>query len=159
MLSKAMLSILLAAVVVIAGCVTGVNTESLTPYMSRLDPMMGGSPDDVIPAVTQELGFRLLSKWAGVNPTVETVVKKTPRQASFSKEEAEEIFREEGFYDVMVYVKTGDKAKSYYWDGDPEDQMTYHDHSLERRSFVLARLVFRDKKLHARKFFRVEIAS
>ena len=156
---------LLGLALLTAGCAISPNHKSIELLENRMSPMIAEGLDGVVEIVTEQLGFRFLSKWAGMNPTPETVGKKTPRQASFSTTEATEIFREKGFYDVMIYTRSVDEGRVCYYDVDSERHVAdadmfqgWHNQNQRYRTYVFARLVFKDKRLHAYKFIRTDIA-
>jgi hypothetical protein len=156
---------LLAAVLFMAGCATGENLKSIELVESRMEHLKGEDPESVIRTVTEQLGFRFLSKWARMSPAPETVAVNTPRQASFSSEEIREIFREEGFYDVMIYVRSDAEERVSFYDVDAETHAAdaamfqlWHNQTQRFRSYILARLVFRDKRLETFKLIPVNVA-
>jgi hypothetical protein len=151
--------LLLIAVSIITRCMSSGNVVLIQSLENRLNPLIGQDPESIASVVTDELGFRILAKWAGMDPTPEMVIKNTPRQVSFSPKEALGVFREKGFYDVMTYVRSGGEEKAHVWDGEPGEYLTYHDHTYNARSCILARLVFRDKKLQDFKLIRANVAS
>jgi hypothetical protein len=165
MILKAECCLLLAAALFMAGCATGENLKSIELVEGRMEHLRGEDPESVIRTVTEQLGFRFLSKWNGMNPTPETVVRNTPRQASFSPQEAMEIFREEGFYDVMIYVRSDAEERVSFYDVDAETHAAddamfqlWHNQTQKYRSYILARLVFRDKRLETFKLIHVDVA-
>jgi hypothetical protein len=67
---------------------------------------------------------------------------------------AEEIFKDKGHYEVMIFVDRGVRGTAYVYDPTPG---MFHAPDTESHGFtrhVVARLVFRDKRLHAYRFFR-----
>lgn len=153
------LLLLAAAALSVAGCATGGSASQVRTLETRLEPLKGESPEDVGKTLTEQLGFRLMSKWSGMSPTPETIARKTPSQAKFSPQEGLEAFRENGFYDVIIFVRSEGEEKMHSWDGEPDEILTYHAHTHMVRSCVLARLVFRDKRLQAFKLIRVDVSS
>lgn len=143
----------------ITGCILSPEAKLVKLYEGQVDPLMGKGPEEVIPLVTDQWKFKFLSKWAKVNPTPEMVLKRTHRSAPFSKKEAQKIFEENGYYDVMIYVKKGREGSTNMWDGEPDMVLTYHWHEIKYTDYVVVRMVFQDKKLHNYHFFHLKIGS
>ena len=159
MLRRTKLSGLTIVFFLMTGCILSPEAKLVKLYEGQVDPLMGRGPEEVIPLVTDQWKFEFFSRWAKVNPTPEMVLKSTQRGAPFSKKEAQEIFEENAYYDVMIYFKKGRKGSAKLWDGEPEIYLTFHEHNIEYTNYVVVRLVFQDKKLHNYHFFHLTIGN
>jgi hypothetical protein len=157
---KTKLSLFLIATVMLTGCSSTQDTKQIELYTSKLEPFMGKGAEEVIPMVTDQWEFKLQSRWAGANPSAEMVLKRNHCRAPFSKQEANEIFKEKGYYNVLVLAKKGseDAAIEPHF-GDDEMMYGYHEHVHKYANYVFVRFVFRDKKLHNYCCFHAQIAN
>ena len=160
---KTKLSLFLIATVMLTGCSSTQDTKQIELYTSKLEPLMGKSTEEVIPMATNQWEFKLQSRWAGANPSAEMVLKRNHRRAPFSKQEANEIFKEKGYYDVLVLAKKGSEGAAIEshtcTDIDIGTGPGYHQHVHEYAYYVFVRFVFREKKLHNFRCFHVQIAN
>jgi hypothetical protein len=143
----------------ITGCIHNPEAKLVKLYEGQVDPLMGKCPEEVIPLVTDQWKFKLLSKWEKMNPTPEMVLKSTHRSAPFSKKEAQKIFEENGYYDVMIYVNEGRKGSMNLTKGEPDMLLSYHRQEIKCTDYVVVRMVFQDKKLHNYRFFHLKTGS
>lgn len=150
---------LFIAVNIMTGCIPYPETRLIRLYESQLDPLMGKETDVVIPLVTSQWNFMFLRKWEGENPTMETVLEKNHHRVPFSNQEAGEVFKEKGYYDVVIYIKKGKEGSSRTWDGEDDMLLSFHDHIHSLTPYIFVRMVFRDKKLHNYRFFRIEVTG
>ncbi len=141
------------------GCILSPEAKLVKQYEGQVDPLMGKGPEEVISLVTDHWKFKFLSKWAKVNPTPEIALERTHRSAPFSKKEAQKIFEENGYYDVIIYFKMAGKGSANVWDGEDDMVLTYHSHEIKYTNYVVVRMVFQDKKLHNYHFFHLKIGS
>jgi hypothetical protein len=144
----------------ITGCIHSPEAKLVKLYEGQVDPLMGKCPEEVIPLVTDQWKFELLSKWEKLNPTPEMVLKSTHRSAPFSKKEAQMIFEENGHYDVMIYVKKG-REKSIGLTGNASYRLITpsNRHEIKYTDYVVVRMVFQDKKLHNYRFFHLKTGN
>jgi hypothetical protein len=142
------------------GCVFTPEAELVMQYEGQLDPLMGKGPEEVFPLVTGQWKFEFLSNWAKVNPTPEIALERTHRSAPFSKKEAQKIFEENGYYDVMIYFRKAGEGSKSIPGMDAERMLSYHGgREIKYTSYVVLRMVFQDKKLHNYHFFHFKIGS
>lgn len=143
----------------ITGCIHSPEAKLVKLYEGQVDPLMGKCPEEVIPLVTDQWEFKLLSKWEKVNPTPEMVLKSTHRSAPFSKKEAQKIFEENGYYDVMIYVNEGREGSMNLRKGEPDMLLSFHRQEIKCTDYVVVRMVFQDKKLHNYRFFHLKTGN
>lgn len=147
------------AATLLSGCTSTQDTKLVELYASKLDPLIGRGAEEVIPLVTDHWEFKLQARWAIADPSTETVLKKNHRRAPFSKKEAKEIFKEKGYYNVLVLAKKGSEDATIEAEMDEGLGAGYHEHVHKYTHYIFVRLVFRDKKLHNFRCFRAQIAS
>lgn len=159
MIFKTKLAGLLMAVIFFTGCASTREAKLIELYTGKLDPLIGKGAEEVIPMVTDQWEFKLQSRWASANPSPETVLKKNHHRAPFSKKEANEIFKEKGYYNVLVLAKKGSEDATIESEMDEGFGAGYHEHVHKYANYVFVRFVFRDKKLHNYRCFCVQIGS
>jgi hypothetical protein len=147
------------AATLLSGCISNQETNLVELYASELDPLIGKGVEEVIPLVTDRWEFMLQARWAGADPSTETVLKKNHRRAPFSKKEAKEIFKEKGHYNVLVLAKKGSEDATIEAEMDEGMGAGYHEHVHKYTHYIFVRLVFRNKKLHSFRCFRAQIVS
>ena len=160
MIFKTKLSGFLIAAVFLTGCASTREAKSIELYASKLDPLIGRGTEEVVPLVTGQWEFKPQAQWASTNPSPETVLKKNHRRAPFSKNEAEEIFREKGHYIVMVLAKKEGEREARETDNRDITRVWSPPATVHKStSYVFVRFVFRDTKLHNYRCFRAQIAG
>ena len=151
---------LLIFALILAGCLSTQNTRQIELYTSELDPRLGQDVDDILSMVTDLWKFRLQSRWERVDPTTAMVHERNHHKARFSKKEAEEIFREKGYYNVLVFAKKGSEdttVEPHF--GDDEMMYGYHEHVYTSAHYIYIRFVFRDRKLLNYRFFQAQVTD
>ncbi len=157
---KTKLSGFLIAATFMTGCASTRDAKLLELYTNKLDPLIGKGIEEVIPIITDQWEFKLQARWANANPSPETVLKKNHRRAPFSRMEAEEIFREKGHYNVLIFAQKGSEDETIEGKlGDESMGLGYHEHVHKYTHYVFIRFVFRDKKLHNYRCFRARISG
>jgi hypothetical protein len=159
MLHRTKFSGLTTVFILMTGCILNPEAKLIKQYEEHVDRLMGKGLEEVIPLVIDQWKFELFSKWAKVNPTPEMVLKSTHRSAPFSEKEAQEIFEENAYYDVIIYVKKGKEVSTSTWDGEPEMYLTYHEHKIKYTNYVVLRMVFQNKKLCNYHFFHLNVGN
>lgn len=149
----------LIAALILTGCSSIQDTKQIELYTSKLEPFLGKGAEQVIPTVTDQWGFQLQARWADANPSPEMVLKRNHHRAPFSKQEANEIFKEEGYYNVLVLAKKGSEDATIEADMDEGMGAGYHEHVHKYANYVFVRFVFRDQKLYNYRCFRVQIGN
>ena len=159
MIFKAKLSGFLIAAIFLTGCTSTREAKLIELYASKLDPLIGKGAEEVIPMVTDQWEFKLQARWASADPSPETVLKKNHHRAPFSKKEANEIFKEKGYYNVLVLAKKGSEDDTIESKTDEGFGVGYHEHTHKYTNYVFVRFVFRDKKLHNYRCFHAQIVG
>lgn len=159
MICKTKLSGFLIAAIFLTGCTSTREAKLIELYASKLDPLIGKGAEEVIPMVTDQWEFKLQARWASADPSPETVLKKNHQRAPFSRKEAKEIFKEKGYYNVLVLAKKGSEDATIEAEMDEEMGVGYHEHVHKYTHYIFVRFVFRDKKLHNYRCFRAQIVS
>jgi len=159
MIFKAKLSGFLIAAIFLTGCTSTREAKLIELYASKLDPLIGKGAEEVIPMVTDQWEFKLQARWASADPSPETVLKKNHHRAPFSKKEANEIFKEKGYYNVLVLAKKGSEDETIESETDEGFGAGYHEHTHKYTNYVFVRFVFRDKKLHNYRCFHAQIVG
>lgn len=159
MINKTKLIGFLIAAMFLTGCTSTREAELIELYSSKLDPLIGKGVEEVIPMVTDQWEFKLQARWASADPSPETVLKKNHHRAPFSRKEAKEIFKEKGYYYVLVLAKEGSEDATIETDMDEGMGAGYHEHVHKYTHYVFVRFVFRDKKLHNYRCFRAQIVG
>ena len=149
----------LIAAMILTGCVSTKDTKLIELYTSKLEPFLGKGAEQLIPMVTDQWEFKLQARWAGADPTPEMVLKRNHHRAPFSKQEANEIFLEKGYYNVLVFAKKGNEGAAIEAETDVGFGPGYHEHVHKYAYYVFVRFVFRDKKLHDYRCFRIHIGN
>ncbi len=157
MISKTKIIGFLIAALILTGCSSTQDTKQIELYTSKLEPFLGKGAEQVIPIVTDQWGFQLQARWADANPTPEMVLKRNHHRAPFSKQEAKEIFKEKGYYNVLVLAKKGSEDATIEADMDEGMGAGYHEHVHRYANYVFVRFVFWDQKLHDNRCFRTQI--
>ncbi len=109
---KTKLSGFLIVATFLTGCASTRDAKLLELYTNKLDPLIGKDVEEVIPIITNQWEFKLQARWASANPSPETILKKNHRRAPFSRKETEEIFREKGNYNVLIYAQKGSEDET-----------------------------------------------
>jgi hypothetical protein len=143
--------------ILMTACVLNPEAAQVNQYRGDVELLMGKGPEELIPLVTDTWRFEFFSNWAKMNPTPEIAFKLTRRSAPISKREARKVFKDSGYYDVVIYYKKCREGSARLWDGEPELYLTYHEHPVEYTHYIVLRLVFRDKKLHDCRFFHLNV--
>jgi len=157
MICKTKLSGFLIAAIFLTGCTSTREAKLIELYASKLDPLIGKGAEEVIPMVTDQWEFKLQARWASADPSPETVLKKNHHRVPFSRKEAKEIFKEKGYYNVLVFAKKGSEDDIIEADTDGGFGAGYHEHVHKSTHYVFVRFVFRDKKLHNYRCFHAQI--
>ena len=159
MLCRTKLTGLIIVFFLLASCTLSPEAKLVKLYERQMDPFMGRCPEEVIPLVTDQWKFELLSKWERMNPTLEMVLNSTHHSAPFSKKEAQKIFEENGYYDVMIYVNKGREGSVNLRKGEPDMLLSFHRVEIKCTDYVVVRMVFQNKKLHNYRFFHLKTGS
>jgi hypothetical protein len=151
----------LIAAVILTGCISTQNSKLIELYTDKMGPFQGESAGDIIPIITNDWEFKIQSRWAIADPSPEMILKRNHRRAPFSKKEANEIFLEKGYYNVLVFAKKGSEKvaleiRSY---GRETAELGFREHARKTTDYVFLRLVFRDKKLQNFRCFCAEISD
>jgi hypothetical protein len=150
---------LMIAAFILTGCVSTQDKKLVEIYASELEPYLGKGAEQVVPMITDQWEFKLQARWAGANPSPEVVLKKNHHRAPFSKKEANEIFKEKGYYNVLVFAKKGSEGAAIEAHPAVGFGPGYHEHVHKYANYVFFRFVFRDKKLHDYRCFRVHVGN
>ena len=161
MICKTKLSGLLIAAIFFTGCASTREAKLIQIYTGKLDPLIGKGAEEVIPMLTDQWEFKLQARWASADPSPEMVLTKNHHRAPFSKEEANEIFLEKGYYNVLVFAKKGSEDATIEGDADANGGFGagYHEHVHKYTNYVFVRFVFLDKKLHNYRCFHAQIVG
>jgi hypothetical protein len=154
---KTKLSGFFIAAFILSGCSSTQDTKLVELYAGKLDPLMGKGAEEVIPLVTDQWEFKLQARWASADPLPEAVLKKNHHRAPFSQTEANEIFKEKGYYNVLVFAKKGSEDATIEAELDEGMGAGYHEHVHRYTHYVFVRVVFRDNKLHDYRCFHAQI--
>lgn len=151
----------LIAAVILTGCISTKNSKLIELYTNKMGPFQGESAGDIIPIITNDWEFKLQSRWAIANPSPEMILKRNHQRAPFSKKEAQEIFLEKGYYNVLVFAKKGseDMALEIRSYGRETADLGFPEHARKTTDYVFFRLVFRNEKLHNFRCFCAEISE
>ena len=145
MIFKTKLSGFLIVAIFLTGCASTRETKLIELYTGKLDPLIGKGAEEVIPLVTEQWEFKLQSRWASADPSPEMVLKKNHHRAPFSKKEANEIFKEKGYYNILVLAKKGSEDATIEAEMEEGFGAGYHEHVHKYTNYVFVRFVFREK--------------
>jgi len=130
-----------------ASCIPAAQTKQAKLYENGLATMIGGDIGPISEKICEDWEFEFSDFWDWENPSPETVLKNNHRLVGFSKQEAAEIFRAAGKYEVRVFSKPLPKRPSTIGQISDIGLPVLMDEvrEAERKSYI--RAVFRDGKL------------
>lgn len=126
---------------------TSAYVKQAKVYQGELQTMVGKDSKEVISKLETSWNFKLARIWKASDPNLEAVIKNTRWEAAFSREEAEQIFSQNGQYEVMLYFKflTKDVATTQEITPMGTSGSKTAEYAAERYAYI--RLVFRNKSL------------
>lgn len=159
MTRRSALSGLLAVVILLAAACAGREAKLIDLYQSQLDALRGKSAEEALALLTDRWEFQPWMKWEAENPTPQTVLERNHKRVPFSEQEAHEIFKEKGHYEVMILADKGSRGAVTELDEEPDMMLSTHNHSRAYTRYILARVVFRGKQLRDCRFFRIDVSG
>lgn len=127
-------------------CCASPGTKQAKLYQGRLETMIG-EPTAEMEATFKEWGFNLMHTWQAESPSIEMIKESNQPIVKFTEAEMNEIFAEEGKYQVLYYQKK--EATSDASIGTIGEYGTSYmgDTAMASDRYTLVRAVFKEGEL------------
>ena len=128
------------------GCASGSGGKQAKIYQDNLLTMTGKGVNEIHTQI-QTWDFDLLDSWQAENPDSETIKKHKRPVGGFSKIEIQEIFTDEGTYQVRLYLKKLGSSSATIGDIASNGMSNNPDVGVSSARFSVIRIVCRDNRL------------